>query len=87
MLKGIYGWDQVTNFGRDIVTFSPANQQLLKGTIMNFILGIRNLDLQFRIVEYQANFILSFYGAYKQAESILFILQTQAQLQEFREQK
>ena len=54
---------------------------------MKFILGIRNLDLQFRVVEYRANPTPSLYGAYKQAESTLLVLQTQAQLQESREQR
>lgn len=52
LLKGIHGRDQVTNSGRDTVTLSLAKQQLLKDTIMKLILGIRNLDLQFRVVEY-----------------------------------
>ena len=82
LLKGIHGRDQVTNSGRDTVTLSPAEQQLLKDTIMKFILGIRNLDLQFRVVEYRANPTPSLYGAYKQVESTLLVLQTQAQLQE-----
>lgn len=75
LLKGIHGRDQVTKSGRDTVTLSPAEQQLLKDTIMEFILGIRNLDLQFRVVEYRANPTPSLYGAYKQAESTLLVLQ------------
>ncbi len=85
LLKGIYGRDQVTNSGRDMVVLSPAEQQLLKDPIMKFILGIRNLDLQFCIVEYRANPTPSLYGTYKQAESKLLVLQTQALLQEFQE--
>ena len=50
---------------------------------MKFILGIKNLDLQFCIVKYKANPIPSLYGTYKQAKSILLVLQTQAQLQEY----
>ncbi len=87
LLKSIHRRDQVTNSGRDTVALSPVKQQLLKDTIMKFILRIRNLDLQFCVVEYQANPIPSFYGAYKQAESTLFVLETQAQLQESREQR
>ncbi len=45
LLKGIHGRDQVTNSSKDIVALSLAEQQLLKETIMKFILGIRNLDL------------------------------------------
>ena len=85
LLKGIHGRDQVTISGRDTVTLSPAEQQLLKDTIMKFILGIRNLNLQFRIVEYRANPTPSLYVAYKQAESTLLVLPTQAQFQESRE--
>lgn len=54
---------------------------------MKFILKIRNLDLQFCVVEYQANPIPSLYGTYNQAEFILLILQTQAQLKKNQEQK
>ena len=54
---------------------------------MKFILGIWNLDLQFYIVEYRANPMASLYGTYKQAKSILFVLHSQAQLQETQEQK
>ena len=54
---------------------------------MKFILGIKNLNLQFRIVEYQANPTSSLYGAYKQVESTLLVFQTQVQLQESWEQK
>ncbi len=85
LLKGIQGRDQVTNSGRDTVALSLAEQQLLKDTIMKFILGITNLDLQFRIVKYRANPTSSLYGMYKQAKSTLLVLQTQAQLQESRE--
>lgn len=88
LLKRIHGRDQVTNNnGRDTIALSPSEQQLLKDTIMKFILGIRNLDLQFRVVEYRANPTPSLYGVYKQAESTLLVLHTQAQLQENREQK
>ena len=80
-LKGIHGRDQVTNNGRDTIVQSPSEQQLLKDTLMKFILGIWNLDLQFRIVEYRANPTPSLYRAYKQAESTLLVLYIQAQLQ------
>ena len=80
LLKRIYGRDQVTNSGKNTVTLSLTEQQLLKDTIIKFILGIRNLDLQFCIVEYRANPTHSLYGAYKQAESILLVLQTEIQL-------
>lgn len=87
MLKGIYGWDQVTNSSRNTVTISPAKQQLLKDNIMKFILEIRSLHLQFRVVKYQANPIHNLYNAYKQAKFILLLLQTQLQLKESQEQK
>ena len=74
LLKRIHGRDQVTNSDRVIVTLSPVKQQLLKDIIMKFILGIRNLDLQFRVVEYQANPTPSLYDAYKQVKSILLVL-------------
>lgn len=45
---------------------------------MKFILEIRNLDLQFYVVEYQANLTPSFYGIYKHVEFKLLIFQTQA---------
>lgn len=45
LLKGIYGRDQVANKGRDTIALSPAEQKLLKDTIMKFILGIKNLNL------------------------------------------
>ena len=56
LLKGIYGQDQVTNNGRDIIVLNPSKQQLFKDTIIKFILGIRNLDLQFCVVEYRLAF-------------------------------
>lgn len=52
LLKRIYKQDQITNNGRDIMTFSLFKQQLLKNIIMRFILGIKNFDFQFCIVEY-----------------------------------
>lgn len=87
LLKAIHGRDQVTNNGRDTVILSPSKQQLLKDTIMRFILGIKDSDLQFRVVEYRANPTPSLYGVYKLAESTLLVLHTQAQMQENREQK
>lgn len=45
---------------------------------MRFILDIKNSDLEFRVVEYQANLILSLYEVYKLAESTLIMLHTQA---------
>ena len=45
---------------------------------MKFILGIQNLDLQFRVVEYRANLMPSLYRVYKQAKSTLLVLHTQA---------
>ena len=80
LLKGIHGRDQVTNNSRDAIVLSPSKQQLFKDTIMKFILGIWNLDLQFYVVEYRANPMPSFYRAYKQVKSILFVFHTQAQL-------
>lgn len=43
-------------------------------TIMKFILGFKNFDFQFCIIEYHTNFTPSFYEAYKFAKSILVIL-------------
>ena len=65
LLKGIYGQDQVITNGRDIIVLSPSKQQVLKDTIIKYILEIRNLDLQFREIEYWANPTLSLYKAYK----------------------
>lgn len=60
---------------------SLFKQQVSKDTIMRFILGIKDSNLQFRIVEYQANSILNLYGVNKLAEFILLIFYTQAQMQ------
>lgn len=87
LLKGIHGWDQVTINGRKTVTLSLPEQQLLKDTIIKFILGFKNSDLQFRIVEYRTNLTPSLYGAYKFAESALAILHIQTQMQDNREQQ
>ena len=78
--KGIHGQDQVTNNGKNTIVLSLSEQQFLKDTIMKFILGILNFDFQFRVVEYWANPTPSLYGAYKQDNSTLLILHTQAQL-------
>ena len=82
LLKEIHGQDQVTNNGREAVTFSLPEQQLLKDTIMKFILDFKNFDLQFYIVEYRTNPTLSLYGAYKFAKFALAILHIQAQMQD-----
>ena len=87
LLKGIHRQNQVINSGRNIVILSHAEQQHFKDTIMKFILRIRNLNLQFRVVEYRANPTPSFYNAYKQTDSTLLILQTQAHLHESWEQR
>lgn len=68
------------------MTLSLSEQQLLKDTIMKFILGFKNFDLQFRVVEYRTNPTPSLYEAYKFAESALVILNTQAQMRENWEQ-
>ena len=65
LLKRIHGRDQVCN----TVLLSPAEKQLLKDTIMKFILGFKNLDLQIRVVEYRTNPTPSLYGASEFAES------------------
>ena len=44
LLKEIHKWDQVTNNNRNIIILSLSKQQLLKNTIMKFILQIWNLD-------------------------------------------
>lgn len=87
LLKGIHGRDQVINNGRETVTLSLPEQQLLKDTIMKFILGFKNVDLQFCVVEYRTNPTLSLYEAYKFAESALAILHIQAQMRDHREQQ
>ena len=73
-LKEIHGKDQIINNGRDIIVLSLSKQQFLIDTIMKFILGIRNLNFQFFVVEYWANLTPSFYGIYKQAKSTLLVL-------------
>lgn len=82
LLKSIHGRDQVTKSSINIIIFSLAKQQFLKDIIIKFILEIRNLDLQFCIVKYQANLILSLDSAHKQVKFTQLVLQTQAQLQE-----
>lgn len=64
---------------------SLAKQQLFKDTIIKLILEIRNLRFLIQIVKDWANSIPSLYGVYKQAKSILVILQIQVQLQKSRE--
>lgn len=78
--KEIYRRDQVTNHGRKTVILSLPEQQLLEDTIMKFILGFKNFDLQFCVVEYRINPTPSLHRAYKFAESALAILHIQAQM-------
>lgn len=87
LLKAIHGRDRVTNNSADTIILSPAEAQLLKEIVIKFIFGIRDLDLQLRVIEYRANPMPSLYGAYKSAETHLIVLQIQAQVQEIRQKQ
>lgn len=82
LLRGIHGKDRVTNNGTDTIILSPLEQYLLKDTIMKYILGIRDLDLRLRIVEYPAEPVQSLYGVFKKAEICLDVLRIRAQWEE-----
>lgn len=82
LLRGIHGKDRVTNNGTDTIILSPPEQYLLKDTIMKYILGIRDLDLRLRIVEYRAEPIQSLCGVFKKAEICLDALRIRAQREE-----
>lgn len=49
---------------------------------MKYILGIRDLDLRLRIVEYRAEPVQSLYGVFKMAEICLDVLRIRAQREE-----
>lgn len=59
LLKKIHRQDRVTNNGRNIVTFSPFEEQLFNDNIIKFILGFKEFNLQFRVVKYCTNLIAS----------------------------
>lgn len=74
LLRGIHGKDRVSNNGPDTIILSPSEQYLIKDTIMKFILGIRDLGLRLRVVEYRAEPVPSLYVVFKKAEIYLDVL-------------